>query len=724
MLNVNATALYPGLFQPQESLLKTVAKAGSARAYLLGHDTVHITEASSHSLHVVASARAEASEKSRAAAHKAAEVLEDAESLAMSQPAARNCTLRFLSPELHAYSFIPGDDALMLRHWLNHYVRGLRVPAAHFHFGRLECVGEERCRAWAACREELLAFGVDVSHQVSIAPSGEMYSDALRLRMVNAWLQTLPEVAWAIFADHDEFFSFSCHVESLIRQQHHSRFCASMTDRLAASGAIEPLRATPDISVQYPKACQLRQLLSKEGHGSFYTSKVALFRVWSGGHARSFRSAHNLAGTTAASCSPGASLAHYTLTTSSKRLVEAKARHELAATNRSSVGSGIVCSLLVSGRCVDYHSLLNFMLKQERTPSREVAPLCMTVLVGSTPSRYLAPRRADGSDNDDGDPVVLAGDHDDGSAVQTTSSGSTGDGDVQPQTPVEAPVEAPAKAPEDAGARASPTEDTQADVALDGLSAARLPAVRAALANRSLLSGCRGIYLDLGSTTGVVLRSLYNPEAAMHTTLQPIFSKHFGADGETRVRSVCAVAFEPNPRHTATLAAIEAHFRQQGARLTVLTTATASVLDGPTDFYPHREGTKSAPGSHLKPRAVKPLTVESVDVARWLGEALAVAAASTGAPPLVLVKMDVEGAEYALVSRLLARGVLCQLTVVLVEYHGLPEALHVDGISSAADRGQVSSSFPKVVKFVLANARDRASGCNVTLLPLNDASHG
>ena len=49
-------------------------------------------------------------------------------SLDWSQPRRRNCTLHFLRPHLHAFTYM-APDALLVAHWLKHYIE-LGIPNA------------------------------------------------------------------------------------------------------------------------------------------------------------------------------------------------------------------------------------------------------------------------------------------------------------------------------------------------------------------------------------------------------------------------------------------------------------------------------------------------------------------------------------------------------------------------------------------------------------------
>ena len=257
-------------------------------------------------------------------------------------------------------------------------------------------------------------------------------------------------------------------------------------------------------------------------------------------------------------------------------------------------------------------------------------------------------------------------------------------------------------------------------------SGARLAVVRAAIANATLLAGCTRIYLDLGSNTGNVLRSLFEPEAFPRATLQPIFRQYFGQRGAERRASVCAVAFEPNPLHVSRLESIEERFRTQGARLTVLTTTAASTADTHNvSFYPYPDGPKEAPawGATLFKRPdgalnsrTSAVPVDTVDLTRWMSTVLDRAGTDS---PTVIMKMDIEGAEFDVATRLLALGVLCRLRVLLVEFHAQPKKLSARGVRGGTNvmRG---GAFAEVYNWMVKRANS-LGGCNVTLLPLEDA---
>lgn len=310
---------------------------------------------------------------------------------------------------LYVSSFLSGDS-VMLSHWLQHYIDGLGVEwnrlTFFLHIG--SATAAKRARTLAA----LQGRSPDMRQQV-VEVLDEPYTDVLKLITINRWLRTLPMDAWAIYADSDEFFSFPCEFGGAERHPpavpwHLQRskfppfvFCASMADRLAVDGTIAALQPTPDISVQYPFECHLRQRLSSnERAGRFMTSKTVLFKVYpdASSVARQFRNPHSLVNGSAAHCQPMGMYAHYTLTREAMDGVRRKYRvqlREAARLNGSQPNTtwvhvaenyigmapadvSIVCSLHHAPHqpCPDYKLLLLFMENQDREPSRDVSQIC------------------------------------------------------------------------------------------------------------------------------------------------------------------------------------------------------------------------------------------------------------------------------------------------------------------------------------------------------------
>ena len=110
------------------------------------------------------------------------------------------------------------------------------------------------------------------------------------------------------------------------------------------------------------------------------------------------------------------------------------------------------------------------------------------------------------------------------------------------------------------------------------------------------LDGCYHVYLDVGSNIGVQIRKLFEPEKYPNATVLQIFDKNFGSINERQHEYsenggiVCAIGFEPNPRHTEYLKQIESSYNQCGWRVLFLTETAVSDHNGIGKFYSKGKG--------------------------------------------------------------------------------------------------------------------------------------
>ena len=269
----------------------------------------------------------------------------------------------------------------------------------------------------------------------------------------------------------------------------------------------------------------------------------------------------------------------------------------------------------------------------------------------------------------------------------------------------------------------------------------------ATVSNHSAFDGCLHVFLDIGSNVGIQLMHLYEPSSvsSVKSHLQPAFNKLFGKDQSDRA-NVCAFAIEPNAHHSSRLQSLRDRYTTEfGARISLLTETAAGNKDGRTAFYidSHPVAKKfNEVGSSLMNRGIeqsKPsgswtrVEVAMVDLAQLLKQALSrrtprqgrrlplsqlppaqetVIGASADLRPAVVMKLDVEGAEFEILSRLLATGTLCELDAIFIEFHP-----HIASAHSTRD-AQALSSFQSVLDYVRAHAGD---GCKVHIRPLAGA---
>ena len=337
---------------------------------------------------------------------RAAQLLREREneaSLNLSLPQRQRCSLRYLRESVYAYSFLSSGDPTLLSHWLRHYIGGLAIRPQHMAFAVHVSVS-----AAATALEETLALleraDISVGRQVQLLHGA--YADSTRLALVNSFVSGLSGNAWVIFADSDEFFSFPCSMPQLTSK--YDSFSAKMMDRLSGDGSIAPLLASPDISVQFPIECAVRQQLSSDPiKGQFFTSKIALFRAERrrhGGARHTFRTPHLLNNSGVLDSMPLGSFAHYTLTATAMDYTRSKMlAHQREAAQRLSSNESIKCSLrhTLNGRvlrpgdaCPDYEVILAFMESQQLAPGRRIDICHLPAPSSVVARREIGPREA------------------------------------------------------------------------------------------------------------------------------------------------------------------------------------------------------------------------------------------------------------------------------------------------------------------------------------------
>jgi FkbM family methyltransferase len=65
----------------------------------------------------------------------------------------------------------------------------------------------------------------------------------------------------------------------------------------------------------------------------------------------------------------------------------------------------------------------------------------------------------------------------------------------------------------------------------------------------------------------------------------------------------------------------------------------------------------------------RPYEVPAIDFSRWLKEMIARHTEADGSKPFVVVKMDIEGAEYAVLEKLVHDGTIILVSELMVEFH-------------------------------------------------------
>mmetsp|Transcript_32100 Transcript_32100/g.44502 ORF Transcript_32100/g.44502 Transcript_32100/m.44502 type:complete len:330 (-) Transcript_32100:282-1271(-) len=250
--------------------------------------------------------------------------------------------------------------------------------------------------------------------------------------------------------------------------------------------------------------------------------------------------------------------------------------------------------------------------------------------------------------------------------------------------------------------------------------------------------GCKYVYIDVGANIGVQIRKLFQPElfpcdsnikskapSVQDWCFPEVFEQLFGPLSKRNASGVCAFAFEANPVHTARLKQVESAYRERGQNVHIFTETAAGKENGYAKIYRDIDELKGSrnyiAGKH--PPSLSASTarnwgqgftnVTQIDLAEFVLQCIApriipASVAHDPHPPVVMMKMDVEGSEYSILPRLLSSGALCALDSIFVEYH--ENFFH-------------SGAIPKNLHQQLLNHSKSTSGCKVKINVGDDESY-
>ena len=228
------------------------------------------------------------------------------------------------------------------------------------------------------------------------------------------------------------------------------------------------------------------------------------------------------------------------------------------------------------------------------------------------------------------------------------------------------------------------------------------------------MRGCKLVYLDVGTNVGVQIRKFYEPERypggcngvvcwgrtrPLGLGLIQVFDSFFGPAQRRRRQDVCVFGFEANAAHTARLRRLETCYQKRGWRVKIFTSSLVATRDGEHAMFTaiedeaHNGWAASALDMNYRHNSFKQFggiealrrgRVTTIDLANFVYGLGSVSSRPSGAfqqawageaheqpPPRVLMKMDIEGGEVAVLGHMLMTGMLCRERVetMYVEWH-------------------------------------------------------
>jgi hypothetical protein len=180
---------------------------------------------------------------------------------------------------------------------------------------------------------------------------------------------------------------------------------------------------------------------------------------------------------------------------------------------------------------------------------------------------------------------------------------------------------------------------------------------------------CRHVYLDVGSNIGVQIRKLYEPHKYPGAPVHSLFDRTFGRGNRC---DVCSIGFEPNPRHRTRISRLERELTAAGAGVVMFETAAGS-MDGvlPLTMSEHKSKYEDMGASTLNIGRYKGRTkvaVRMIHVGRIIETIRRLQLAVPG-NSMLLMKLDIEGAEWTALPELMLSRTLCAVDCAFIEYH-------------------------------------------------------
>lgn len=229
-----------------------------------------------------------------------------------------------------------------------------------------------------------------------------------------------------------------------------------------------------------------------------------------------------------------------------------------------------------------------------------------------------------------------------------------------------------------------------------------------------------GIYIDVGTNVGVQIRKLYAPEKFPGASILPVFDEYFGRDRT----KVCAVGFEPNSAHTPYLNTLNHFFKTRMFPAYIFTEVAVSSHRGTSRFYkdPQAAQDKHEWGASLAAWNARSseshITVQLVDLHNFILDFVVPLIKAhelrTEKLPPVIMKLDVEGAEFVVLPALIIRGALCHIDLIFAEWHGDSMRLAMPGRANLT-KDEIIRSFEDL--------RSVDPACKVKFSDLDDESY-
>ena len=209
-------------------------------------------------------------------------------------------------------------------------------------------------------------------------------------------------------------------------------------------------------------------------------------------------------------------------------------------------------------------------------------------------------------------------------------------------------------------------------------------------------TNCEHAYLDMGTNYGVQLRKLYEPSLYPRSPMiRGAFRSVFGPPPWC---NVCAIGFEPNPKHSSRLRDLQGNLTAAGAPLHIFHAAVSdslttlpfkaeggeapwarklhlnAALMGGASMYTKSARKSNSGAAHSDGSSDGIVTVRTIDLARVVHRVNTLLERRHGGSrgsSRILMKLDIEGDEPKMLLHLVRTQAACLIDQIMVEWHPL-----------------------------------------------------
>jgi len=185
------------------------------------------------------------------------------------------------------------------------------------------------------------------------------------------------------------------------------------------------------------------------------------------------------------------------------------------------------------------------------------------------------------------------------------------------------------------------------------------------------------LFLDVGSNIGIHARFLFEPELYRpRHVYDDVFDNEFGVHRTHDREKICVLAFEPNPAHRQRHQDLATAYARQGWRYRAFYAAVRGgswesrghdkLVFYRNDGHANNDWGFSVGTMHSEKAHIEKIEVATIDITQFVMKH--VAHASTR-PRRVLMKMDIEGSEYAVLPHMLANNAFRYIDAITAEFH-------------------------------------------------------